>query len=212
MSVGPLCTAVFVPITGMGSLFKPAVFFVVLLPFGLLVLRVLQNSLGPDPAQELAIETGEWTLRLLLITLCMTPLRQLTGRLEFVRVRRMVGLFALFYASVHFLVWISFLLSFRWFAIAEELVERPYITVGFAAYLILIALGVTSPLAMVRKLGRNWKRLHRLVYLAAILAVIHLLWILRTNISEAVIYGAILAILLGYRLASYVGKQNRTAR
>ena len=196
----------------MGSLFKPAVFFVVLLPFGLLVLRVLQNSLGPDPAQELAIETGEWTLRLLLITLCMTPLRQLTGRLEFVRVRRMVGLFALFYASVHFLVWISFLLSFRWFAIAEELVERPYITVGFAAYLILIALGVTSPLAMVRKLGRNWKRLHRLVYLAAILAVIHLLWILRTNISEAVIYGAILAILLGYRLASYVGKQNRTAR
>lgn len=184
----------------MNKVLKPAVFLAALVPFAYLLLRIVQNNLGPDPAQELAIETGEWTLRFLLITLTLTPLRQITGRPEFVRVRRMVGLFALFYASVHFMVWMSFLLGFRWFAIAEELVERPYITIGFAAFLILIALGVTSPKAMVRKLGKNWKRLHQLVYLAAILAIIHLLWILRTNVSEAVVYGAILAVLLGFRV------------
>lgn len=184
----------------MNKVLKPAVFLAALVPFAYLLLRIVQNNLGPDPAQELAIETGEWTLRFLLITLTLTPLRQITGKPEFVRVRRMVGLFALFYASVHFMVWMSFLLGFRWFAIAEELVERPYITIGFAAFLILIALGVTSPKAMVRKLGKNWKRLHQLVYLAAILAIIHLLWILRTNVSEAVVYGAMLAVLLGFRV------------
>lgn len=186
---------------------KPVVFLTALVPFAILLLRVLQNALGPDPAQELAIETGEWTLRFLLITLCLTPLRQITGRPEFVRVRRMVGLFALFYGTVHFLVWMSFLLGFRWFAIAEELVERPYITIGFAAFLILVALGVTSPLFMVRKLGKNWKRLHRTVYLAAVLAIVHLLWILRTNIGEAVMYGTIVAILLGYRFYQSINRR-----
>ena len=188
----------------MSSILKPVVFLAALVPFAVLLLRVLQNALGPDPAQELAIETGEWTLRFLLITLSLTPLRQITGRPEFVRVRRMVGLFALFYGTVHFLVWMSFLLGFRWFAIAEELVERPYITIGFAAFLILVALGITSPIAMVRKLGKNWKRLHRLIYLAGILGIIHLLWILRTNISEAVVYGSVLAVLLGYRFTHYL--------
>ena len=182
------------------KLLKPAVFLLALIPLSLLILRVIQNDLGPDPAQELATETGEWTLRLLLVTLALTPLRQLSGSTAFVRLRRMLGLFTLFYASVHFLVWMAFLLGFRWRAIAEELVERPYISVGFAAFLILLALGITSPTAMVRKLGRRWKPLHRLVYLAAILGVIHLLWILRTDTREAVLYGGIVALLLGYRL------------
>ena len=193
----------------MGKLIKPSVFVFALVPFFALLLRIYQNDLGPDPAQELSIETGEWTLRFLLITLAMTPLRQITNLLVFVRHRRMLGLFALFYASVHFLSWMSFLLGFRWFAIVEELVERPYITVGFSAFLILIALGVTSPKAMVRKLGKNWKRLHRLVYLAAILGVVHLLWILRTNIGEAVLYGSILALLLGYRIIRFVHTRKR---
>ena len=193
----------------MSKALKPAIFLVALIPFALLVVRVVQNNLGPDPAQELAIETGEWTLRFLLFTLCLTPLQHISGRGEFVRNRRMLGLFALFYASVHFLVWMSFLLAFRWGAIAEELIERPYITIGFAAFLILIALGVTSPKSMVRKLGKNWKRLHRLVYLAAVLAVIHLLWILRTNVGEAVLYGGILAILLGYRLSRTLSRRKQ---
>lgn len=184
----------------MQKLLKPAVFVTALIPFFVLVLRVMQNDLGPDPAQELAKETGEWTLRFLVLTLALTPLRQLTGKPQFVRIRRMVGLFTLFYATVHFLVWMSFLLAFRWVAIGEELVQRPFITVGFAAYLILLALGITSPQFMLRKLGKNWKKLHRLIYAAAILGLIHLLWILRTDVGEAALYGLIVAVLLGFRV------------
>ena len=184
----------------MGKFIKPLIFILAMVPFGVLLLRVVFNELGPDPAQELAMETGEWTLRFLLVTLALTPLQRLTGMIVFTRQRRMLGLFALFYATVHFLVWIAFLLGFRWFAIVEELIERPYITVGFSAYLILLALGITSPKSMVRRLGRNWKRLHRLVYLAGILGIVHLLWILRTNIREALLYGGILFVLLGYRV------------
>ncbi|MDA7692254.1 sulfoxide reductase heme-binding subunit YedZ [Gammaproteobacteria bacterium] len=175
-------------------------FLVCLIPFVLLLLKVLQNDLGPDPAKELALETGEWSIRFLLLALAMTPLRHLSGRMEFAQRRRMVGLFALFYASVHFLVWVIFLLGLRWGAILEEVVERPYITIGFSSFLILIVLGATSPRVMVRKLGKNWRRLHRLVYVAGVLAIIHLVWIVRTDLSEALLYGAILAGLLGWRL------------
>ncbi|MCY3687873.1 MAG: sulfoxide reductase heme-binding subunit YedZ [Gammaproteobacteria bacterium] len=188
---------------------KPAVFSASLIPLAWLILRIAADDLGPDPAQELAIATGEWTLRFLLITLSLTPLRHISGQLAFVRVRRMVGLFALFYASIHFTVWMSLLLGFRWFAIGEELLERPYITIGFLALLILIALGVTSPKAAVRRMGKNWKRLHRLIYLAAMLAIVHLTWILRTDVSEAVLYGSILAILLGYRLYRRFGRSGK---
>jgi len=190
----------------MRKLIKPLVFAIALIPFSILIARVFINpdSLGPDPAQELAKESGEWALRFLIITLALTPLRQITGQVAFVRQRRMLGLFALFYASIHFMVWMAFLLVFRWGAIIEELVLRPFITVGFSAFLILIVLGVTSPKSMVRKLGRNWKRLHRLVYLSAGLAVVHLLWILRTDIGEAVFYGALVALLLASRLQRYL--------
>lgn len=183
----------------MRKLIKPLVFALALVPFAWLVLRILQNELGPDPVQELSLETGEWTLRFLIITLAMTPLRRITKRVEFTQHRRMLGLFTLFYATLHLFVWLFFLLEFRWFAIAEEVLERPYITVGFSAYLILLALGITSPRFMVRKLGKNWKRLHKLVYLAAILGVLHLLWILRLDIGPAVFYGALVALLLAYR-------------
>jgi len=191
------------------KLIKPLVFVVASIPFVILVIKIVQNDLGPDPAQELAKETGEWTLRFLLLTLSLTPLRQLTRQLEFARQRRMIGLFTLFYASCHFMVWLAFLLGFRWYAFLEEIAERPYITVGFSAYLILLALGITSPKSMVRRLGRNWKRLHRLVYLASILAIVHLLWILRTDISEALLYGSIVAVLLAYRMVLYLNRQKR---
>jgi sulfoxide reductase heme-binding subunit YedZ len=184
----------------MDILLKRAVFLLATVPFSLLLIRVQQNNFGPDPAQALSIETGEWALRFLLITLALTPLSQLTGDARFVRQRRMLGLFAFFYASVHFLSWMAFMLGFRWLAIGEELLERPYITIGFAAYLIISALGITSTRAMVRRLGKNWKRLHKLIYLAAVLALIHLLWILRTDIQEFVFYGGVLIVLLGYRV------------
>ncbi len=184
----------------MTRLVKPVIFFMALIPFIWLLLKVFQNDLGPDPAQALSIETGEWTLRFLLLTLAITPFRQIFRMAEIARLRRMIGLFAFFYASIHFLSWMAFILGFRWLAIAEELVERPYITVGFLAYVILFLLGVTSTNSMVRRLGKNWKRLHKFVYAASILAIVHLLWILRTDVTEAVIYGVLLAILLGYRI------------
>ena len=179
---------------------KPSIFFIALIPFICLLLKVFQNDLGPDPAQALSIETGEWALRFLLLTLAITPFRQIFRVAEIARLRRMIGLFAFFYASIHFLSWMAFILAFRWLAIAEELVERPYITVGFLAYVILFLLGVTSTNSMVRRLGKNWKRLHKFVYAASILAIVHLWWILRTDVTEAVIYGVLLAILLGYRI------------
>jgi len=184
----------------MVRLVKPSIFFMALIPFIWLLLKVFQNDLGPDPAQALSIETGEWALRFLLLTLAITPFRQIFRMAEIARLRRMIGLFAFFYASIHFLSWMAFILGFRWLAIAEELVERPYITVGFLAYVILFLLGVTSTNSMVRRLGKNWKRLHKFVYAASILAIVHLLWILRTDVTEAVIYGVLLAILLGYRI------------
>ena len=184
----------------MVRLFKPVIFLLASIPFIWLLSKIFQNNLGPDPAQALSIETGEWTLRFLLLTLSITPLRQIFRMAEIARLRRMIGLFTFFYASIHFLSWMAFILGFRWLAIAEELVERPYITVGFLAYVILFLLGITSTKSMVRKLGKNWKRLHKFIYLASILAILHLLWILRTDITEAVIYGVVLATLLGYRV------------
>ena len=179
---------------------KPAVFLLALLPFAYLLSKIIQNDLGPDPAQTLSIETGEWTLRFLILTLAVTPARQLFGLVQIGRLRRMIGLVTFFYASFHFMCWMAFILGFRWFAILEELIERPYITVGFLSYVILFLLGFTSTNAMVRRLGKNWKKLHQLVYLASVLAIIHLLWILRTDIGEAIFYGALTAVLLGYRL------------
>ena len=184
----------------MVRLVKPVTFLLALTPFILLLSKVFQNDLGPDPSQTLSIETGEWTLRFLLLTLAITPFTQIFKMIEIARLRRMIGLFTFFYGSIHFVSWIAFILGFRWLAIVEELVERPYITVGFLAYVILFLLGITSTNYMVRKLGRNWKRLHKFIYAASVLAIIHLLWILRTDITEAVIYGAVLAILLGYRV------------
>ena len=179
---------------------KPVTFLLALTPFILLLSKIFQNDLGPDPAQTLSIETGEWTLRFLLLTLAITPFTQIFKMIEIARLRRMIGLFTFFYGSIHFVSWMAFTLGFRWLAIVEELVERPYISVGFLAYVILFLLGITSTNYMVRKLGRNWKRLHKFIYAASVLAIIHLLWILRTDITEAVIYGAVLAILLGYRV------------
>lgn len=187
---------------GVGSVLtvRVGVFFAALVPFGLLLSQTLVGDLGPDPAKELSLETGEWAMRFLLLALAMTPLRHLTGRLEFVQRRRMIGLFALFYASLHFLVWVAFLLGFRLGAVVEEVIERPYITLGFAAFLILLVLGITSPRSMVRRLGRQWRRLHRLVYVSGVLAVAHLVWIVRTDLVEAVVYGGILASLLLWRV------------
>lgn len=179
------------------------VLLVSLLPFVNLLFAAIQNTLGPDPADTLAIETGLWTLRFLLLSLAITPLRNLSGWAKLMPFRRTFGLLALFYATVHFLTYVVFLLQFRWSEIFDDVLERPYITVGFLAFLILVVLGSTSSKAMVRRLGRRWKQLHKLVYVANILGLVHLTWILRTDLTESVIYGSILLPLLLYRVYRY---------
>lgn len=190
---------------------KPLVFLGALVPLLFIAAKIIRNDFGPDPVQELAILTGEWALRFLILALAMTPAQQLTGIAEFTRNRRMIGLYAFFYASVHFLVWLYFLLEFRWAAIGEEIIERPFVTVGFSAWIILLVLAATSPKFMVRRLRRRWKPLHRLVYLAAILAIVHQLWIQRTDLSEVVLYGSLVALLLGYRLVRQLRMRTGTA-
>ncbi len=183
---------------------KLVVFCACLVPFCYLLFLAWTNSLGPDPGEALARESGEWTFRFLLATMAITPIQQFTGWRITHRYRRMVGLYCLFYACCHFLVYLMFLLGFRWLALSEEIFERPYITVGFSAFVILLALGITSPKSMVRKLGKNWKRLHRFVYLAVVLAMVHMIWILRSDYGEALLYGVFAAALLGVRLVRHM--------
>lgn len=182
---------------------KWCVFCLGLVPFLMLLYGALSNTLGPDPADTLAAETGEWTLRFLLLSLAITPLRSIGGWPKLFPYRRTFGLFALFYASLHFVIYLVFLLQLRWSEIYEDILERPYITVGFTAFIMLVALGVTSTKAMMRRMGRHWRQLHKLVYLISVLGLIHLIWILRTDLTEAAFYASILIPLLAYRVYKY---------
>ncbi len=182
---------------------KVMVFAAALLPAVFLVLATFEiggQSLGANPIEELLHEAGEWGLRFLLITLAVTPLRRISGLNWLVRFRRMLGLFAFFYISVHFLVYALLDQRLALGPIFEDIVERPYITLGIVALLMLIPLALTSTKGMMRRLGRRWQALHRLVYPAAILGVWHFWWQVKEDIREPVIYAVILAVLLGIRL------------
>lgn len=179
---------------------KIIVFGACLLPALLLVIAIARGSLGPDPVAELTHETGLWALRLLLATLALTPLRKLTGSPLPIRFRRMIGLFAFFYAMLHLSVYVVLDLRGYWAQIFEDIVKRPYITVGAAALLLLIPLAVTSTRGMMRRLGRHWGRLHKLVYPAALLACLHFFWLVKADKREPLIYASILLVLLAFRL------------
>lgn len=163
--------------------------------------RIVQQQLGANPVEAVSHLTGIWALRLLLLTLAMTPLRQLTGRVEFVQVRRLLGLWVYAWVCVHFAVYLTLDLQWSLPTLAEDLVERRYLTVGFAAWMILLPLTVTSTPGWQRRLKRNWKRLHRLVYIAAMLGVLHFIWLVKSDLREPLLYAAILAVLLGFRVA-----------
>ena len=158
------------------------------------------DALGADPVTAIEHELGTWALRLLLLTLAVTPLRQLLGRPELLRFRRLLGLWAFAYASLHFTAWLVLDLRGWWSQVFAEIAERPYITVGFAAWLLLVPLAVTSTRGWMRRLGRNWGRLHRLVYAIAVLAVLHFWWLVKSDLREPLLYAVILAILLGWRI------------
>ena len=182
---------------------KPLWFAACLLPFLWLLFEALHDggrALGAEPIEAIQDRMGLWTLRMLLLTLTLTPLRRLTGRVWLIQLRRMTGLFALFYASMHFLNYLVLDQGFAWSYIIEDVLERPFITLGALALLCLIPLGITSTANWRRKLGRRWQTLHRLIYLIAILGCSHFWWQVKSDITEPAIYAGILALLLGTRL------------
>ena len=197
---------------------KPLVFAAALIPFAHLVWRGYNGDLTADPLVEITNETGIWTLRFVVITLAITPIRRLTGWNPIIRFRRMLGLFAFFYAMLHFttylvgdrfasldfpdgfIAWSTFvnLMASIW----EDIAKRPYITVGFIALVSMAPLALTSTAGWIRRLGgRNWQRLHRLVYLTGIAGVTHYWWKVKADTLHPIVYAGIVAVLLGYRLA-----------
>jgi len=179
---------------------KPLVLVGGLLPFGLLLWGAWRGDLGANPLETVTHTTGDWALRFLLLTLAMTPLRRLLGQAWPLQLRRMLGLFAFFYASLHLLIWLVLDQEMAWRNILADIAERPYVTVGFLAWLLLVPLALTSTRGAMRRLGRNWSRLHRLVYPIGILGVLHFLWLVKADLFEPLVYGGILALLLAFRL------------
>jgi len=203
-------------------LYKPLVFIACLIPLGWALGGILAPSgllpplplfdLGADPVRKVLGIVGKTTLNLLLITLAVTPLRQITGNGNLIRLRRMLGVFAFFYACLHFLVYLGPFQAFSWDAIVKDIVKRPYITLGFTALLMLIPLAATSTNAMMRRLKRRWQTLHRLIYPIAILGVWHYWWQVKQDIREPLIYASILAVLLGWRLWQWQQRRVTTSK
>jgi sulfoxide reductase heme-binding subunit YedZ len=179
---------------------KGVLFLVALVPFALLVRGMVTGTLGVNPAETIQLETGRWALKFLLISLAITPLRRLTGWNVVIQYRRMLGLFAFFYAVCHFAAYWSFDLGFAFAAMIGDVAKRPFIALGFAAFLLLLPLALTSTKGWIRRLGKRWAHLHRLVYVAAICAVIHFALKVKVFTGDPVIYAGVLTALLGFRI------------
>ena len=189
---------------------KPAVFLLCLLPLATLGWQALHGELTANPIEFITHATGDWTLRFLVITLCVTPFRKILHLPELIRFRRMLGLFAFFYACLHFTtyIWLDkfFDLSEMW----KDITKRKYITVGFTAFLLLIPLAVTSTAGWIRRLGgKRWQMLHRLIYFSAALGVIHYYWQVKSAVIRPLTYGAIVAVLLLWRLFTSLAKKKQ---
>jgi sulfoxide reductase heme-binding subunit YedZ len=187
-------------------LYKPLVFVAGLAPLAWMICGALQlfgASLGADPVKKLEHECGKTALNFLLLTLSVTPVRTLTGLPQLLRLRRMLGLFAFFYVVVHFTVYLVLDLELNLRMVGADIVKRPYITVGFTALLLLVPLALTSTNGMMRRLGRRWQSLHRLIYVIAALAVWHFYWQVKRDVREPLLYLGVLALLLGYRLVRW---------
>jgi methionine sulfoxide reductase heme-binding subunit len=189
---------------------KPAVFLLCLLPLMVLGWEALHGELTANPIEFITHATGDWTLRFLVVTLCVTPFRKILHLPELIRFRRMLGLFAFFYACLHFTtyIWLDkfFDLSEMW----KDIAKRKYITVGFTAFLLLIPLAVTSTAGWIRRLGgKRWQQLHRLIYFSAALGVIHYYWLVKSAVIRPLTYGAIVAALLLWRLFASLSKRKQ---
>jgi sulfoxide reductase heme-binding subunit YedZ len=179
---------------------KIVVFLACLIPLGQLLYNAWAGDLTANPIEYITHFTGDWSLIFLLATLSVTPLRKILGWNEVIKLRRMLGLFAFFYVLLHFSTYMVLDHFFDFERIVKDVYKRPYVTAGFTAFVLLIPLAATSTAAMIRRLGKRWQQLHRLVYVAAIAGVVHFYWLVKADIRRPVQYGAILALLLGYRL------------
>lgn len=189
-------------------LIKPLVFVAAIGPLAYLSLGAWQRTLGANPIETITRSTGLWTLRFMLITLAVTPLRRLTGWNGVISLRRMLGLFAFFYGSLHLLTYVWLDQFFDWAAIVKDVAKRPFITAGFSAYVLLVPLAITSTAGMIRRLGgRTWRRLHRLAYVTAALGVVHYWWLVKADIRPPRNYAIVLGVLLFAR--AYVFARSR---
>jgi methionine sulfoxide reductase heme-binding subunit len=181
---------------------KVPLFLLCLAPAAWLAWAAVQGLLGANPISEITKETGTWTLRFVVVTLAVTPVRKLTGWNVLVRYRRMLGLFAFFYGTLHLVTYVWLDQFFDVAAITKDVLKRPFITVGFAAFLLMVPLALTSTTGWIRRLGgKRWQALHRLIYATAVLGVVHYWWLVKADVSRPLVYGAIVATLLAARVA-----------
>jgi sulfoxide reductase heme-binding subunit YedZ len=192
---------------------KVAVFVASLVPLAVIVWRGLHNDLTANPIEYITHTTGDWTLRFLVLTLAITPLRKILHQPLLIRFRRMLGLFAFFYVCLHFSTWIGLDKFFNWPEMWKDVLKRPFITVGFAGFVLLIPLAVTSTAGWIRRLGgKKWQLLHRLVYITAILGVIHYYWLVKSDTRKPIEYAWIFGILFAWRIGEwFVNHRKRTA-
>ena len=190
------------------SQLKAALFIASLYPLLRLSWLAYSDQLGANPIELITRSLGTWTLVFLLITLTITPLRKLSGWMWLIKLRRMAGLFAFFYVTLHFITYIWLDQFFDLSAMYKDIIKRPFITIGFAAFVMLIPLALTSTNAMMRKMGgKNWQLLHRLVYAIALFGVLHYWWLVKKDLTQPIIYSSVLAVLLGYRLWVWQSKK-----
>ena len=189
---------------------KVFVFLFAAIPFFIILWRTIRGDLTANPVEYYQHTTGDWTLRFLVFTLCVTPFRKLLHFPELIRFRRMLGLFAFFYACLHFLTYLGPDQSFNFASMLKDVAKRPFITVGFAAFLLLIPLAITSTANWVRRLGgKRWQALHRSIYACAILGVIHYYWLVKSDVRKPLFYCALVAILLLWRVVNWFSKRNQ---
>ena len=190
---------------------KIPIFALCLLPFLYIVWRAIRGDLTANPVEFLQHQTGDWTLRFLILTVCITPFRKLLKLPELIRFRRMLGLFAFFYVCLHFLTYLGPDQSFNLAGMLKDVVKRPFITVGFAAFVLLIPLALTSTAAWIRRLGgKRWQALHRSIYVCAILGVIHYYWLVKSDVRRPLFYGVLVGILLAWRLVNWFSARKLT--
>ncbi|KXW56814.1 MAG: sulfoxide reductase heme-binding subunit YedZ [Betaproteobacteria bacterium] len=186
---------------------KKIVFALSSLPLIYLSYQLVFNLLGPNPVSEVIHFTGAWSLRFFLITLCITPIKNILNLAQLVKYRRMLGLFAFFYLSLHFLSYSGLDLHFSWQDISHDLIKHPFVYVGFIGLVLTLPLALTSNQYAQKKLKKNWKKLHQLAYVIPVLGVVHFWWLVKRDLTEPILYATILMILLGYRLIKYLSLQ-----